>query len=120
MIGERDLVTFLERLGFTVSASNGGYRVLPAPSLPVRGILATEGGWYAGDHAWLLALDHDDCYDKPQKCPIRATPSEIDGPLALGALRDAIHFLASNEGYERSNTYGYHDRPIWPPSEIPR
>lgn len=49
-----------------------------------------------------LAADNADCFDKISRCPLIMTL-----PVDWDELNRHLEFLASDEGYELSNTYAY-------------
>lgn len=109
-----DMEALLRRVGFSVrDDSCGKYRTL-ALSRGDGDNCNSLCGMLTGNEqdctAWRLAIDNDQCYDKPSKCPIYFTTDRYAN-MPTGEferrLKSACDRLATQRGYEESNESKY-------------
>lgn len=111
-----DMEALLRRIGFSVQDDSfGRYRALALSRgdgdgwNSLRGVLTSEE---QDCTAWRLAIDNNQCYDKPSNCAINFTMI-LYADMPTGEferrLKSACDRLATGQGYEESNEFK-HDR----------
>lgn len=111
------LVAALRRASYEVRVTQeASYEFAFVEGRGVKGGFCTpaEDAWY-----WYIngrfAADNDGCFDKWSKCPLVVRLPETDEE-AQAILRH-LEYLATPEGFEWSNSYGYFDDPRLPREE---
>jgi hypothetical protein len=111
------LVETLRGNGYTVDVSTGPiYDFAHVTGKNIDGGFCTPS--YGDNDApyWYIdgkfAADHVDCFDKWSKCPLVVKLPENEEELL--AILEHLKFLASEEGYNWSNSYSYLDDPRLP------
>lgn len=113
-----EFAEFLRRSGLTVEGDPA--RGFTVEGVTVYGIVCPPGqhpGPREGEGAWRAFFDHEDCYEKASKCPVRIEAVEVDAPDFIDRFVECLWLLGSTHGYRVSNGFAYlgpGKNPFWP------
>ena len=89
------------------------YTVVHVEGSGIKAIFSYGRTSYGADY---LFVDNIGCWDKMSKCPLIV---KLDDEVDWDKIGEEIDWLASEEGFKWSNTYGYLEEPKltrqWPP-----
>lgn len=107
----KDLIAKLEKNGYSVNLTYEDVYVFENDD--IKGAICEE--YYGENYQQFLrkvCAEHKKCFDKWSKCPMYMNIEDAFKDHNL--LLQHLTWLASDEGYEYSNSYAYYDTAILP------